>query len=377
MAVVSLKEEEVPLKTEGINVKEFVKNTVKIELPRLANDGSYVFLDKSNQRGFCQNLSGCCQDILEDLTSKFPGVQAFLCKYAIDFLTQLIYIGGVAVIQTDLGGIISSQIGTKPRALGGSFDANTLIFDGSSASLQAQKEQALQWWILLSGVISGLILVLKNMWLVACQFSDMVDQMKVDVNKAIDALQAVIHHETQDLLKTSFSQPVAGVLSPPITSAIATQIDGAQKDLDLHALLPWPIAHRVNSMISFGAPCVLFVILAGYYHYLTGPLHKHSRRLVEFDAASSSNSNQSIQDFMSTHLQLVWNLALNTLWGVVSSWPVLRFMTNLAINVIQYIVNRYLLQAVTSKLDMDGLQKGVDWFSEPTCTTHCTTCAVM
>ncbi|CAE8660838.1 unnamed protein product, partial [Polarella glacialis] len=198
-----------------------------------------------------------CKGLADSLSiPSFPppvsDLTALARKYAPDLLTQATYIGGAVALKNDWGGIttrVQNAVPTHRRLAVPGLD----------------QTEILQWWVLAMGIVTGLVLVIKNIWIVATQIMEVIDKMEDAVNKAIDTKQAEISDDVQEMLEESMAKPTAMMVKIPLVRSLSTQIDDAQKELDLNTMLPCPLSSRFNFMSVFGTAGVTVVLAMGAY----------------------------------------------------------------------------------------------------------------
>jgi len=271
--------------------------------------------------------------------------------------------------QSAMGAASSAAESMRNRTVGSQQEAEA---EAAAAEEKGRKAHSgmVKWWILLMGIVSGIAVVAKNVCAFASTIFQVIDDIQLKVDESIDTLQKELEGDVKRMLeeavkgKGKMVEMAMGTASKPIFGELSKSIDKAQKELDLHPMLPWPVASRSNIFALAMPPCLLVVLLNGLVCYLMDPppmFWAEGRRLVEVP------TGQDVEDFVMQSKWLMINIALNALWGFLVSWPVVRFCMNSSLGLIQGKVNDYLQVAVRKNIPggVESIQKMVDTAQDP------------
>lgn len=413
-------DEKTPLKSgtgQGIDVDKLLEESLKIRLPRMDKEMKFGFPAKRERKGPMKKDAKqavrkevekaaeeakkeayeAAKDMLPD--GKMPtksGLIAWAKKYAVDFITNSVYsiVGIILAFVGTAQQSVEASVGVGVNATADAVEDAQQQADELKKKTQAavqQTEQAasdlqnqlLAYWVIVAGCVTSVLVVIKNVRWICTSFFTLIDKIEDKINEGIDVLQKELQEEVTEILEDSMDSmgddPIAKegqkLAVSTIVGKLKTAIDDAQKQVpdQLEGLLPWVARRKHRLVLVLGVPCVVVVaakcVLDLYLQLMSGTSSSITatttmgitttvfgagdagRRLVDFS---------DIEDELQSLYPMIGTLIVNLIVAVLSSNPVVRFITNNAIRLIEKAVNFFILKEAKDKVPTEEIQQALD-----------------
>lgn len=379
----------------GVDVEVLLEHAIAVRLPRLSVDGGFVTAGRKKkdpgaakkakkgqtpQNGkkgesdpkalFLQKLKKRMPD-MSPCVPKWPPKRAHqkacVAKYWANIAVQSVYIG----VMVAIGSL--QRMADEETQDGRLLNATEEVADAVDTA-ETNYVLIAQLWVAGMGVVTQSLYVFKSVRAVVKMLFSFIDKIHDEVHTAIEKLMEEVEEEVHELIEdvVKGNEMVAQTASSSISHELRGAVEKAQDQLDVDKLLPWPLATEYRCALTMTAPCALVIAIVGIVQLcssLSEDSSEGERRLI-------AQTEEMIQQ----RANVVTNTLLSVFWSWLESWPVIRFICNNAIGMVERLTNEFLLEKVkehipggTKRLQsmMDALQEGSLSSMTRACTNSC------